>query len=115
MSAWSTKPEMTSAHRLSPLLAIAIGLAATMTAQRPALASPGCESSPGIRIWTAPLEPVPGDPLEILAVATDGTLDQLQIMDPSSRGGRLHTQRGGGPPWSLRATLLRPERGSYRI
>lgn len=115
MLAWLHLPQMPSPHRLPALLAVVAGLSLATPSPHAAPADPGCASSPGVKIWTAPLEPAPGDPLEILAVATDGSLDQLQISDPGGRDGRLRARRGGGPPWSLHATLFRPTRGSYRI
>ncbi|WP_211363159.1 hypothetical protein [Thermochromatium tepidum] len=67
------------------------------------------------RIWTAPLDPQPGRPLEVFAVATEGALDGLRVTDPAGRAQRLRTLAAGGPPWSLYGTLFRPESGPYRI
>ncbi|MTW19866.1 hypothetical protein [Allochromatium palmeri] len=77
----------------------------------PALADPGS----GARIWTAPLTPQPGQPLEVFAVATDGALDVLMVTDPAGRTQRLRALATGGPPWSLYGTIFRPERGTYRF
>jgi hypothetical protein len=74
-----------------------------------------CRQGEVVRIWTAPLRPTPGAPLEIIAVATDGPIDQVLITDPSGRRSSLRTVRAGGPPWSLYGTQFRPVAGSYRL
>jgi hypothetical protein len=87
----------------------------------PALAAPerSWESGPatesGTRIWTAPLEPRPGQPLEVFAVSTEGTLERLDLTDPAGQTRPLRTLAQGGPPWSLYGTVFRPERGTYRL
>ncbi|SDX37864.1 hypothetical protein SAMN05421644_10265 [Allochromatium warmingii] len=68
-----------------------------------------------VRIWTAPLRPQPGQPLEIFAVATDGALDELRLTDPSGQEQRLQALADGGPPWSLYSTVFRPEAGRHRL
>jgi len=78
-------------------------------------ASPACRQGEAVRIWTAPLRPSPGSPLEIIAVATDGGLDQLLITDPAGRQTSLRSARAGGPPWSLYGTQFRAARGAHRI
>ncbi len=74
-----------------------------------------CSRGDDARIWTAPLVARPGEKLEILAVATGGELSELLVTDPAGRRTRMTAVRGGGPPWSLRAALPAPARGSYRI
>jgi hypothetical protein len=74
-----------------------------------------CRQGESVRIWTAPLRPMPGAPLEIIAVATDGPMDQVLITDPSGRRSSLRTVGAGGPPWSLYGTQFRPVAGSYRL
>lgn len=81
----------------------------------PALAEPDLARTSGTRLWTAPLDPRPGQPLEVFAVATDGSLDELRVTDPAGRTQRLRALAAGGPPWSLYGTVFRPERGLYRI
>ena len=68
-----------------------------------------------VRIWSAPLVARPGEKLELMAVATCGDLSELFVTDPAGRRTRLVAVRGGGPPWSLRAALPAPARGSYLI
>ncbi len=102
----------------SPVLSrFAVSIVLFLTA--PLLATPAaatsCEQGDEVRIWTAPLRPKPGDPLEVIAVATDGTLEQIQVTDPEGKPTRLRSLSSGGPPWSLYGTLFRPDRGAYRI
>lgn len=87
----------------------------TMAGASAALAATPCRQDGAIRIWTAPHTPQPGEKLEIIAVATDGDLGGLQVTDPAGRRLTVATTKGGGPPWSLRATVSGPQRGSYRI
>jgi hypothetical protein len=68
-----------------------------------------------VRIWSAPLVARPGEKLEFMAVATSGDLSELLVTDSAGRRTRLDAVRGGGPPWSLRAALPAPARGSYLI
>jgi hypothetical protein len=74
-----------------------------------------CSQGDDARIWTAPLVARPGEKLDIMAVATGGELSELLVTDPAGRHTRMSAVKGGGPPWSLRAALPAPERGSYRI
>jgi len=77
--------------------------------------SAACRQGREAWVWTAPLQPQPGDPLEVIAVATGADLDQLLVTDPAGRQATLRGARGGGPPWSLRGALSHPGRGTYRI
>ncbi len=74
-----------------------------------------CSRGADARIWTAPLVAQPGEKLDIMAVATGGELSELLVTDPAGRRTRMDAVRDGGPPWSLRAALPAPARGSYRI
>ncbi|ADC61382.1 hypothetical protein [Allochromatium vinosum] len=76
---------------------------------------PGLATESGTCIWTAPLEPRPGQPLEVFAVSTDGALERLNLTDPAGQTRPLRTLAQGGPPWSLYGTVFRPERGTYRL
>jgi hypothetical protein len=80
-----------------------------------ARAADACRQGEEVRIWTAPLQPSPGAPLEIIAVATDADLGEVLITDPAGRQTSLRTARAGGPPWSLYGTQFRPVAGTYRI
>ncbi|WP_043757613.1 hypothetical protein [Imhoffiella purpurea] len=79
-----------------------------------ALAADDCPQGRAVRLWTAPLGPRPGSPLEIVAVATDGPLEQILITDPNGRRDRLRVKSLGGPPWALYGTQFRPVAGTYR-
>ncbi len=74
-----------------------------------------CRQGDDVRIWSAPLVARPGEKLEIMAVATSGELSELLVTDPAGRRTRMDAVRGGGPPWSLRAALPAPARGSYLV
>ncbi len=74
-----------------------------------------CMQGSRTRIWTAPLRPTPGYPLEVLAISTAGELDQILVRDPAGRQAGLRSARNDGPPWSLYGTLFRPTSGAYRI
>jgi hypothetical protein len=102
-------PGLFSALMAASLLAV--GLIAPATA----LAASPCRQGGDAWVWTAPLQPLPGEPLAILAVATGGDLDQVQITDPGGGRTGLRTARGGGPPWHLHGTLSGPQPGTYRI
>jgi hypothetical protein len=86
-----------------------------LTAADTSWAVTSCSRGDDARIWTAPLVARPGEKLDILAVATGGELSELLVTDPAGRRTRIDAVRGGGPPWSLRAALPAPARGSYRI
>jgi hypothetical protein len=86
-----------------------------LTAADASWAVTACNRGNDARIWTAPLVAAPGEKLDVLAVATGGELSDLLVTDPSGHRIRMPAVRGGGPPWSLRAALPAPGRGSYRI
>lgn len=87
------------------------GIASTASVE----AQTACRQGEAVRIWTAPLRPRPGAPLEVIAVAADGPMEQIFITDPAGRQTRLRTAPGGGPPWSLYGTQFRPDTGTYRL
>ncbi len=103
--------------RANSLALVAAGLlVAGLMLSGGALAASGCRASSNeARVWTTPLRALPGAPLEVVAVATGGDLDQILVTDPGGRQTSLRTTRGGGPPWSLHGTLSGPSRGTYRI
>ncbi len=100
------------------ILRISLTLALCLTASLLpviATAAADCRTGEQSHVWTAPQHPQPGDPLEVMAVATDGVLDQLLVTDPTGRHTTLRGTPNGGPPWSLAGTLFRPTAGTYRI
>lgn len=99
---------------VSPLLFF-IHLLVLLAVPGGVLAAVGCGEGAAVRIWAAPLEPRPGEKLELVAVATDDDLAELTVTDPAGRRLQLPVVRGGGPPWSLRGTLAEPVRGAYRV
>jgi hypothetical protein len=78
-------------------------------------AAPGCQQGETARVWTAPLRPSPGETLNVLAVATDGAIDEIRVTGPSGGVQHLATSPGGGPPWNLLGTLAGPAKGVHRI
>jgi len=78
-------------------------------------AASACRQGVDAHIWIAPLKPLPGERLRIMAVATDADLKEILVTDPSGRQTKVSAVRGGGPPWSLRGMVSRLNRGSYRI
>lgn len=74
-----------------------------------------CNQADAVRIWSAPLVAKPGEKLEIMAVATDGQLSELQVTDPAGQRNNLPAVNGGGPPWSLRGALAATAAGRFRI
>jgi hypothetical protein len=94
---------------------IALGLVLTQTMSEHVSASSTCPGGDAVGIWTAPLRPTPGAPLEVIAVATDSNLDQVLITDPAGSRSILRTVHAGGPPWSLHGTRFRAVEGTYRI
>ena len=96
------------------LMATALQVAALVSASS-AQAAPACRPGEQAWVWTSPLRPRPGEPLEVMAVATNGDLDGLLITDPGGRQTELRARRGGGPPWSLRGSISHPGRGTYRL
>ena len=74
-----------------------------------------CVASDSVRLWATPLAPRPGEPMEIVAVATDAALEQLFVTGPDGATRPLPADAGGGPPWSLHGSIQRPTAGTYRI
>jgi hypothetical protein len=99
----------------STLLLSTLPLALSLIPSEDAWAASSCRQGLDAHVWTAPLNPRPGDRLKVMAVATDGDLGQILVTDPSGRQSRVSSVSGGGPPWSLRGALSRAARGNYRI
>jgi hypothetical protein len=95
-------------------LALAL-LAAGLVLPGGAGAASACRQGDAAWVWTAPLRPQPGGRLEVLAVATDGDLDEVRVTDPDGHRAGLPVARDGGPPWHVRGTLSAPGPGAYRI
>ena len=90
-------------------------LAAGLILPGGAWAASACRQGDVARVWTAPLRPQPAERLEVIAVATDGDLDEVLVTDPGGQQTGLQISRDGGPPWNLRGTLSAPRHGAYRI
>ena len=105
---------MDSRARFLALITVAL-LAAGLALPGGAWAASACHRGDAARVWTAPLRPRSGRPLQVLAVATDGELDEVLVTDPGGHQAVLQTSRGGGPPWNLRGILSEPGSGAYRI
>lgn len=102
-------------RNISSLLFVIQLLALAVFAPADVWAVSACGPGGAVRIWTTPLVARPGEPLGVVAVATDGELTELSVTDPAGRRTGLPVVKGGGPPWSLHGELPAPVRGSYRI
>ena len=81
----------------------------------PAAAASDCQPGAATHIWITPQQPQPGEPLELIAVATDAGIDQIMVTDPGGEQRPLRSNAGDGSPWSRHATLFRPSSGIYRF
>ena len=75
--------------------------------------SPVCTETDKAHIWLSPLTPSSGQTIKIMAVATDGPLSELVIIDDQNHQITLPSRRRGGPPWSIKAELKMPSRGNH--
>lgn len=100
---------------ISTVLLAAQILAIGLVLSEGARAATACRQGVDAHVWTAPLKPRPGEPFKVMAVGIDGDFTELSVTDPAGRQSRLPAIRGGGPPWSLRGSLSRALRGTYRI
>ena len=74
-----------------------------------------CLAGQTVQVWVTPSLPRPGEPLRLVAVATDAPLDQLVVTAPDGAGRALSATGSGGPPWGLRADFVPPSGGTYRV
>ncbi len=74
-----------------------------------------CEESGDTRIWVSPLNPKPYSATKIMAVATDGAISDLSIVESDGRKIPLPSNSRGGPPWSLSSVVDNLADGDYRI
>lgn len=74
-----------------------------------------CPENPSATVWVAPLRPLPGEPLKVMAVLTDGPAEELSAQGPNGDAIALDAVPGGGPPWSLAAGLDPARSGTYRF
>lgn len=96
------------------LLAIVLLSLVVLAIAHGAWASANCSQGYAGRIWSAPLVALPGEKLEIVAVATDDELSELLVIDPARNISELPTVKNG-PPWSLRGAIATQVAGRYRI
>ena len=68
-----------------------------------------------VQVWAMPMAPVPGEPMRVLAVATDGAPEALLLTEPGGSRRPLPASPSGGPPWSLLGTVVPPAAGTYRV
>ena len=74
-----------------------------------------CTAGDAAWVWATPLAPRPGEPMRIIAVATDAALDQLIVTDPNGARRPVSADPAGGPPWSLEGALYPSVAGTYRV
>jgi hypothetical protein len=117
-SAWaiSRDPATVGGVTLRTLHRAALAGLLAVAASDPGVAAANeCRQGDAARVWTAPLRPRAGEPLRVLAVATDGNPDQILVTAPGGERARLETSPGGGPPWNLLGAIVDPVPGAYRI
>jgi hypothetical protein len=101
-------PHLIRCSMLSGLLAVLVTPAALA-------ATDACEETAEAHIWVSPLNPRPDAAVKIMAVATDGPIAEIAMVDGQGRRTALQSNPRGGPPWSLSATLDGLAEGDYRI
>ncbi len=74
-----------------------------------------CEENGDTHIWVSPLNPKPYAAMKVMAVATDGSISDMSIIDSDGKRMPLPSSARGGPPWSLSTVLDNLASGDYRI
>lgn len=74
-----------------------------------------CEQGDETHIWISPSNPTADAPIKIMAVATDGPITELAVLDNQDRHIPLQSRHRGGPPWSLSTALEKFAVGQYRV
>lgn len=74
-----------------------------------------CEETAETHIWISPLNPQTDRLVKLMAVATDGAISDMALVDSQGRRIPLETRRRGGPPWSATAALVGLNEGDYRV
>lgn len=74
-----------------------------------------CADGEDAAIWFSPRVPERGEPLKVMAVAPEGPVEDLSLVDASGRRTALMTTARGGPPWSLEARLDSVPDGSFQV
>lgn len=78
-------------------------------------AAGSCEPGGEAHIWVSPRNPRVDAPLKLMAVATDGPMDELALIDTQGERLALESRALSGPPWSLAAEFTGIASGNYRI
>lgn len=74
-----------------------------------------CRENGAVHIWTSPLQPEAGKPLRIMAVSSEETIAALVSTEAGGQRQTLDPITGGGPPWSLSATIARLPAGGLQL
>ena len=74
-----------------------------------------CEETGETHIWISPLNAKPYTSLKIMAVATDGAISDVMLVDGQGNPTPLQSNPRGGPPWSLSSSLDGLAEGDYRV
>jgi hypothetical protein len=108
---------MAQARWSCPALGVVVLLLAVAGAKaETAVPSPGvCAEPSDVELWWSPRLPIADRPLRFIGVADRQPISKLLAVDPTGRTVPLEGVEGGGPPWSLVATIERPALGSWRI
>ena len=94
---------------------ILFALLAVFASQDSLAETDACEETGETHIWVSPLNPKPYAAMKVMAVATDGGVSELTVVDNQGSATRLQAQPRGGPPWSLYSRLGGLADGDYRI
>lgn len=74
-----------------------------------------CEENGETHVWVSPLNPKPYAALKIMAVATDGAISDIVLVDERARRIPLPSTPKGGPPWHVSSAIDGLAEGDYRI
>jgi hypothetical protein len=74
-----------------------------------------CAETGETHIWISPFNPKADGLIKIMAVSTDGPVSELVLIDRQGLRLPLQSDRLGGPPWSLIATLKGYNEGQYQV
>ncbi len=91
------------------------GLLALSAASAAIAETDACEDTGETHIWISPLNPKAYAAMKIMAVATDGAISDMAVVDGQGRRTPLQSNPRGGPPWSLSAGLDGLAEGEYRV
>ncbi|MFN5745774.1 MAG: hypothetical protein ACK443_06765 [Methylococcaceae bacterium] len=96
-------------------LCILVCLTLAKAAEAESYPSEDCRSTDTATLWLSPARPLPGEPLKVMAVLTEGAADHLSIIRADGRTVPIRTKTLSGPPHSLYGEIGSAPAGEYRI